>query len=144
MTNNPKKILISTLIATVFIGLGFFVYFGARDYIQGPVIRLSVGRYEPPTEKDVFTVEGNTRNIAFITLNGNPIFTDDNGYFKEQLLLAPGYNIITVEAKDRFGRIKKKAFDLVHIPRSPTVSTETATTTAILRDNRLSASTDSI
>lgn len=53
-------------------------------------------------------VEGAVGDIASLHLNGRSIYTDENGYFKEVLLFAPGLNIIEVKAKDKFGKVLKE------------------------------------
>ena len=47
-------------------------------------------------------------------MNDRQMFTDEEGEFSEKLLLSYGYNIITVKAKDRFGRETKKTLELIY------------------------------
>ena len=66
------------------------------------------------TSPDPFSsIYGNTIKIIgqanranFLLLNGNQIYTDNNGHFEEQLLAPFGYNIIKLQAKDNFGHEK--------------------------------------
>ena len=44
----------------------------------------------------------------------SPYIVDDQGRFAERLLLAPGYNIITAKAVDRFGKEKEYGLELVY------------------------------
>jgi hypothetical protein len=48
-------------------------------------------------------------------LNDRQIFVDKDGTFNEELLLSPGYNVWTIQAKDKFGRIVTKKIELVFI-----------------------------
>ena len=52
-------------------------------------------------------VSGLVQNADFVSLNGRKIYVDEEGYFSEDMILAPGLNILTLEAEDRFNRIVK-------------------------------------
>jgi hypothetical protein len=58
-------------------------------------------------------IQGRARNIAYINLNGTQMFTDKNGYFDEKLLLSPGYNVVTLDATDKFGKKTEKKMELI-------------------------------
>ena len=95
-------ILIFVLIFTVY-GL-----YKARGFLAGPKIKINEPENGQVFQNSLISVNGKAENVALIYLNGRQIFTDENGLFKESLLLAKGYGIITIEAKDKFGRIIKK------------------------------------
>ena len=100
----------------VFILIFFFIVYGlikAGDFLLGPEISI-----EFPKNGFIFTssdieILGQARNISLLYLNGRQIFTDEKGNFKENLLLAKGYNIIEVEARDKFNREIKEIRELV-------------------------------
>lgn len=97
-----------SLFITTLVGASFLVYviFQARFLLEGPRISLIV---EPPALQTnrVVTLEGKTKNIVFLSLNGREIYTDKSGYFKEAVVLENGYTITTLEARDRYGRVTK-------------------------------------
>jgi hypothetical protein len=93
----------------------FVIYglFKAENFLSGPKIVI-----EAPKNGQTFTVsaveiEGQAKNISLFYLNGRQIFTDKDGKFKESLLLARGYNIIELKAKDKFNREVKEIRELV-------------------------------
>ena len=47
-------------------------------------------------------------------MNDRKIFIDQQGNFKEKILLSYGYNIITMKANDKFGRNTKKKLELIY------------------------------
>jgi len=57
-------------------------------------------------------LRGSAERIAGLTVNGRQIFTDEAGTFQDSLLLLPGYNVITVAAKDRFNR---EVTEILHV-----------------------------
>ncbi|MBX4209086.1 hypothetical protein KW799_00075 [Candidatus Parcubacteria bacterium] len=105
------KIWISVAAIAVILGYGAF---RAKDLAQGP--RLSV---ESPADGSAMrdplvSIKGTAKNISFLTLNGDKIFTDESGAYDEKILLSPGYNAVTVEARDRFGRMVRQTLQLTY------------------------------
>jgi hypothetical protein len=94
-----------------------YVAFQGRFLITGPQIVLMT---EPAVQQNerVITLEGKAFNITHLWLNDRPIFTDEQGYFKEALVLENGYTITTLRAKDRYGREKRVVRSFVYTPAS--------------------------
>ncbi|MBI4086838.1 hypothetical protein HY416_02545 [Candidatus Kaiserbacteria bacterium] len=94
--------------------LGWYIVFQAWPLITGPALTLDP---MPVAQSGrVTTVSGTARNVTTITLNDRPIFTDDEGHFQEALVLENGYTILTLRAKDRYGRKKTLEQALVYAP----------------------------
>jgi hypothetical protein len=101
----------------LFGALAGYVYFQARFLIEGPVISIVSPQNGSSVEEPLVTISGTTKNISYITLNNRQIFVDENGRFEEKLIVAEGYNIMGLVAKDRFGRKVEKTIELFR-PRS--------------------------
>lgn len=86
--------------------------FELSKFVMGP--ELEISKPSPATEfhEALFNIEGTARNISKIQLNDRKIFINQEGAFKEQLIAHPGYNIITIEAWDKFGRYSKKEIEV--------------------------------
>lgn len=82
----------------------YYFAFQARHILTGPVITLTS---ESPSIVATSTIilTGTTENIVSLTLNGRPVYTNDAGNFEETLVLPLGYSIMTLTAKDRYGRV---------------------------------------
>ena len=98
------KLAMNSIFALLF--LVFLVYLGVRmQYIwQGPQITII-----SPVEGEFLSnthvlVVGESSRATRLELNGRPIYTDENGFFEERLILAPGLNMIELKADGRFGR----------------------------------------
>ena len=96
--------------------------FNARNLILGPSIEI----FNPPlaeTEvvENTIIIKGRVENMTFLSLNERPIFADTEGVFEEQLLLSPGFNIITLKAKDRFKKEVQKTIKVYYSTTSPTL-----------------------
>jgi len=110
-TKRLLKIWIVIVIAAGFLGYAAFqaeaLYLGPRLIIDSPISGLS-------TSTSLVTIEGSASNISYLSLNGEKIFTDEQGNFKERILLSYGYNIVTLSATDRFGRTVTKSLQLIY------------------------------
>jgi len=95
--NLRKTLLITSIILVVGYGL-----FNARNIIIGPQITILAPQTNSETSESLATVEGIAKNVVLVTLNDRAIFIDQEGRFRERLLLAPGFNIIRLYGKDRF------------------------------------------
>lgn len=112
------KLVIKTLIISVFIIciIGYSL-FQVHKIITGPIITLSVQDNTLITGPDNrITLKGTATNVAFISLNDNPIYIDEKGVFSEDLLLNPGYNIIKLYGKDKFGKTLTKLVEITYKP----------------------------
>ncbi len=74
------------------------------DYIDGPELVIAFPQDGYATTSPLITVTGVAKRTQFISLNDRPVYIDEQGNFKETLLLQPGYTIIKAFVRDRFGR----------------------------------------
>lgn len=94
-----------------------YILFQARFLVIGPQIVLTQALPAVANERTV-TLVGQTANITNLTLNGRTIYTDENGHFKESLVLENGYTIMMLRAHDRFGRERSVERTVVYRPIS--------------------------
>lgn len=99
----------------VFSFLIFFIIYGlfeSYNLILGPKINILEPKNGANFLEPIITIKGNAKNISFISINDRQIYVDKSGYFEDKILLLPGYNIISVKAKDRFGKNIEKRLQL--------------------------------
>jgi hypothetical protein len=106
-------IWIVSIVGLIILGYG---YFEARYLISGPQITVAEPLDGTETTIKLIDISGKVQNITLITLNDRQIFIDENGNFREPFLLSPGYNIVRLDAKDKFGRTNEKVIELVYNP----------------------------
>lgn len=58
-------------------------------------------------------VKGVAAKATYIALNGREIFIDKDGNFSEVVAILPGFSVITLNAKDKFGKTAEKKFEIV-------------------------------
>lgn len=107
-TFNRLGIILICILIFVIYGL-----FKAGSFLTGPKVVI-----ETPQNGRIFSssdveVRGWAKNVSLLYLNGRQIFTDQKGNFKETVLLARGYNIVELKAKDKFGREIRELRELV-------------------------------
>ena len=110
--------ILKVVLTVIAIGLfATYLTFQARFLIAGPQLTLDK---EPSVNNTTRVVElaGTASNITHLWLNDRPIFTDEKGHFKEDLVLENGYTITTLRAKDRYGRETEIVRSFVYKPAS--------------------------
>ena len=85
----------------LFIG---YALFQARTLIAGPVVSIENPKDGQTINASIMVIVGTARNAAWLTLNDRQIFTDEEGNWSEKLILSKGVSIMTIRARDRFGR----------------------------------------
>jgi hypothetical protein len=101
------------LLILLFLLLTSYSLFQARFLILGPQIWINYPEDGATVENSLVTIEGDARNVAWISLNDHQIFTDESGKWSEKLIVSQGLSIMTVKARDRFGRVTEKQIRIV-------------------------------
>ena len=108
------KILTSIgIVILLLLSFGVYGLYKAKAYLEGPRITIESPLNGQSLGESFTEIIGKTSNISSLFLNGRQIFTDKDGGFKGDLLLAEGYNIIEVSGADKFGRATKEKLELV-------------------------------
>src|SRR6185295_6094248 len=84
--------------------IALYALFQARFLILGPRVGVEHPLDGAVLSEPLVMVTGTASNVSLIALDGRPILIDTTGHFSEKLLLPEGPSIISVTAKDRFGR----------------------------------------
>jgi hypothetical protein len=106
---------VTKILLFVLIGIGIIGYslYQARNLILGPELAITAPLNGATVENALVHITGTAKNVSYISLNNRQIFVDNKGTFNEDLLLAPGYNVWELQAKDKFGRVVSKKLELV-------------------------------
>lgn len=92
-----------------------YLLFQARFILAGPQIRFTSEIASVQQERVVY-LEGKASNIVRLWLNDREIYTDQDGHFREALVLENGYTIATLSAEDRYGRQRAVTRSFVYTP----------------------------
>lgn len=111
----------------IFFGVSIFaitVFVGVKVYpiIHGPVINLATIDNGAQVTDPMIRVSGKARFTKNLLVNGAPVATAPDGTFDQNLILNPGYNLLTFEGNDRFGSTSKKDFVVVLAEQNPSLT----------------------
>ncbi|MCA9361277.1 hypothetical protein KC845_01825 [Candidatus Kaiserbacteria bacterium] len=112
---NLRHILKAFFVFLLALGLVVYTAYQARFILAGPQISITDQLSSAQTDR-VIILEGRANNIVYMTLNGRQIYTDQDGYFKESLVLENGYTVSTLRAKDRYGHEVSVRRSFVYLP----------------------------
>ena len=104
------KISFIVILIAVF---GIYGFYKTKNLILGPDIEILSPKNGNNISNSYITIEGAAKRVSNLYLNGRKIFTDENGNFKENLLMAQGYNIIELSAEDIFRRKVKEIREII-------------------------------
>lgn len=105
----PKIVLTSkTIIAIasflIIILAGSYLYFGFKQFVSAPWLRIEEPAKEVTTKEQEITIRGSTQNDAQVFINDQLIKVDLDGSFTDQVGLSPGLNKITIKSINKFDK----------------------------------------
>lgn len=103
------KIGFSGLLFLIIIGYAFY---RTKDLILGVKLEVSGIKDNSSYSSPLINISGRAKNASFVSLSGKEIYIDKDGYWNDKLLLMSGYNIITIEVKDKFGHQTRKNYQV--------------------------------
>lgn len=104
-----KKISLGILSIAILGFVGLKVY----PILHGPQIHLSTLSDGANLEDPMVSISGKALFTKNLIVNGAVLPIAPDGTFHENLLLVPGYNLITLQAQDRFGSTLNKNYALL-------------------------------
>lgn len=101
---------------TVFFSLFILVYAGYqfKNVIFGIQIENVNIVDGSSINENPLRITGVAEHAIYVSLNGREISIDKNGNWDETIALLSGYNIIEIEAKDKFGNTDAKNYKLMY------------------------------
>ncbi len=111
---NLKRLV--RLVLPVILGLiivGYSIW-QLRQVIGGPEITVDLKPFSQPVTEPLVTVAGTAKNIDWLYLNGQQIFTNENGQFSAARLALPGYNMLQLVGKDKFNRFITRQIEFIY------------------------------
>lgn len=100
---HTRKFIIRILTITLVIIIFIYAVIEARGVFFGPKISLFSPIEGSTISTPIIKLEGESVRTKELTVNGNKILIDTQGKFSVNLVMAPGYNIITIVATDARG-----------------------------------------
>ncbi|MBI5138633.1 MAG: hypothetical protein HZA95_02440 [Candidatus Vogelbacteria bacterium] len=98
----------------IFVAIASYGIYQFRGVVWGPQITINSPKNGSLLANGELKIEGESKDISSLFLNGRRIFTDVNGQFVENVLLLDGYNLIEVKAVDKMDRTAVKHLQIVY------------------------------
>lgn len=114
MNPNFKKIVKIAGLSIFFVLIFIFAFSRSKDLIFGVKIKDVTLADGTTAMESIVKVAGNAKNAVRLALNGREISVDQQGNFSETIALLPGYNIVSIEARDKFGYEDEKNYKLIY------------------------------
>jgi cytoskeletal protein RodZ len=101
------KVIISAVLGLLLLGLIGYLIWLVAVLTRPPALHIDTPPNNHQTIDNNVEVKGNATAGAEIFVNGNPILSGDNGSFSTNLNLQNGLNTITVEARNKRGKVTR-------------------------------------
>jgi hypothetical protein len=108
-------IKLSAIIISV-IAIAGYAILESRYFLRRSNITVGSPMHGLTLTNPVLNIEGQAFNVADISVNGLPIFVDEKGFFSTPTILAPGYSVIEVALKNKFGKLEKQRLEVIYKP----------------------------
>ncbi len=119
-----KALPIKKTIALLAIGaIACIVFYNTKDAFIGAKLSLHSALDGTTVQEAFLPISGSAKHAIALQINGRPVAIDTSGVFHDGALLSPGYNIIEITEKDRFGKEKRR---VLHVVAQPSTSVATA------------------
>lgn len=115
MNSDAKKIVKVGTLSLFFLFIVLYAFFVSKGLIFGVKIKDVNIIDGAKVTQSVLEVKGNAKNAINLSLDGREISIDSKGNFDETILLLPGYNVVNITAKDKFGHMDQKNYKLTYI-----------------------------
>jgi hypothetical protein len=112
--NKTKKYLLWIIISIFLLLIIGYASYEVQKVLFGPKIIVLSPMDGSLVSSSATEISGTTKNINELSLNDRKIFTDEEGNFKEEMLLSYGYNIFVLKASDKFGRNTEEKIELIY------------------------------
>ena len=119
MKLDAKKTLKIGTLAVFFLIIIAFAFYRSHDLVFGVKVKnVSINgdivQNGKKYENNIVNIAGNAKNAVMLTLNGREISINNAGDFNETIALLPGYNTLNITARDKFGYINQKNYELMY------------------------------
>lgn len=102
-----------SLVGILVLGICGFVGMKIYPLVHGPMINMTSISNGISVTDPMIRISGVAEHTQELVVNGNTIPLSPNGSFSDNLVLNQGYNIISMQAKDQFGKISSRDYAIV-------------------------------
>ncbi len=128
MTKQLRKITLkSVLIGMLVVSIAGLVVYNIKDLLFGAPLSVITAKDGATLEDTYLPISGSAAHARELLINGRSVALDRKGKFSDSILLSPGYNIVEVSQRDRFGNEKVERHHFMVITPSTVAQTNGTT-----------------
>lgn len=113
-TTNIKTWLRAGLLVSLFAFIIGYTFFRTQAVAKGVALVIEGLSDGWETHDQLITLTGTATHATHLLVNGHETAVDEENRFVKTLALSPGYNIITVEARDRFEQTTRTVYRVLY------------------------------
>ncbi len=113
-TTNIKTWLRAGLLVGLFAFIIGYAFFRTQAVAKGVALVIEGLADGWETHEQLITLTGTAAHATHLLINGHETAVDEENRFVKTLALSPGYNIITVEARDRFEQTTRTVYRVLY------------------------------
>ena len=106
------KVISMILISLFFLGLSFYLYKKMDNFIATPELIILSPEKDTTIDSSQIIIKGKTEKGNKVFVNNQTVTVDDDGFFKEKVVLKNGINTITIKSVNRFDREISKSVSI--------------------------------
>ncbi len=85
----------------------------SHDLVSGVALDVTSIHDGMSLRSAILPIEGIAKRATTLLVDNRPLTVDKEGRFKDTLVLGPGVNVITLAARDKFGKETTETFHVV-------------------------------
>jgi len=114
MRDRLKKYIKIGLVAFFLLVIIGYAYWRAKDLIHGVVLQVEGIENGKTYFEPKIHLSGQVSKVKELRINGREIFMDKDWHWSDEILLLPGYNVITLATQDNFGKKEEKVYQVIY------------------------------
>lgn len=96
-----------------------YTLFASFSYLLGPSLTVVTPRQGSTVVTPTVTILGKTERVSYLSINDLAVPVLEDGTFAVERAYPPGYTVLVVRARDRFGRERVETIRFLHTYKYP-------------------------
>lgn len=94
--------------------IGYYLWYQINSFSSTPYLLIIDPSGNRMVDSPEMIIEGETETNTIVRINGEDVFVDPSGHFKENITLKLGKNVFIIEATNRFGKTAKEEVNIIY------------------------------
>lgn len=94
--------------------IGYYLWYQISSFSSTPYLLIINPSDDRVVDSPKMIIEGETEINTIVRINGEDVFVDPSGHFKENITLKPGKNVFIIEATNRFNKTAREEVNVIY------------------------------